>query len=115
MYFYELGIGTPFIWVLISMYVDKGTAKVPTSSKIGVRVQLSTSEIWNLPYGIPQVGRIAHDGLVQHLAPYGYHPTKNTPALCTHDSPPINFTQAVDNFGAKYAGKEHALQLKEAI
>ena len=25
-------------------------------------------------YGLPQSGRIAHDALVQHLAPYGFHP-----------------------------------------
>ena len=50
MYVSNLGIGTHFIWGFISAYVDKWIAKVPTSSKIGVNVQGSTSEIWNSPY-----------------------------------------------------------------
>ena len=49
-YFSDVVMGTPFIWVSISKYVDNGTAKVPISAKIGVRVQGSTSEIWNLPF-----------------------------------------------------------------
>ena len=47
---FELGIGTRFIWVLISTYVGKEKAKVPISTKIGVRVQGSTSKIWDLPH-----------------------------------------------------------------
>ena len=32
-------------------------------------------------YGLPQAGRLAHDGLKQHLAPYGYAPVTYTPGL----------------------------------
>ena len=45
----ELVLFNPFIWVSISMYVNNGTAKVPISAKIGVRVQQPTSKIWNSP------------------------------------------------------------------
>ena len=46
---YKLGIGTPFICVVMSKNVDKGISKVPLSPEIGVRVQVSTSKIYNLP------------------------------------------------------------------
>ena len=45
----EIGIGTHLIWFLISTYIDKGIAKVPTSSKIRAHVQGYTSKIRNLP------------------------------------------------------------------
>ena len=66
-------------------------------------------------YGISQAGQIAHDSLVQHMAPYGYHTSINNPGLQTHDSLPINFTLVVNDFGVKYPGKEHALNLKEVL
>ena len=46
-FFYELGIGTPCIWIFISICVGNGTSKVQTSAKSGVRVQQPPSEIWN--------------------------------------------------------------------
>ena len=46
----DLGIGTHFIWVFISMYADKGIVKVSIPTKIGVCVQGPTSEICNLSY-----------------------------------------------------------------
>ena len=49
-------------------------------------------------YIIPQAGRISHDALVQHLAPYGYYTSNKTPGLWTHKSRPINFTLVVDDF-----------------
>ena len=56
-------------------------------------------------YGLPQLGRIAHDALVQHLEPYGYHPSRKPPGLWTQDSFPIEFTLVVNDFGVKYSGK----------
>ena len=50
MHLSELVIGTPFIQVSISTYINNGTEKVPTSAEIGVRVQRSTSKIWNSPH-----------------------------------------------------------------
>ena len=37
-------------------------------------------------YGLPQSGQIVHDVLLQHLTPYGYHPSINTPGQWKHDS-----------------------------
>ena len=66
-------------------------------------------------YWLPQAGRIAHDSLVQHLAPYGFHTSINTPRICTHNIFPINFNLVVDYFGVNYSVKEHALHLKSAL
>ena len=56
-------------------------------------------------YILPQTGQIAYDALVQHLEPYGYHTSNNTPGLWTNDSRPINFNLLVDDFSVKYSGK----------
>ena len=56
-------------------------------------------------YGLPETVSITHDALVQHLAPYGYHHTKNTPGLWTPDRRPINFTLVIKYFGVKYSGR----------
>ena len=66
-------------------------------------------------YGTPQAGRIAHDALVKHLEPYGYHPSSKHARLWTYNSQPINFTLVVNEFEVKYLGKEHALHLKSAL
>ena len=66
-------------------------------------------------YGITLAGLITHISLVQHLAPYGYYPSNNTPVLWAHDILPINFTLVVNYFVVKYSGKEHALHLKSAL
>ena len=50
-------------------------------------------------YGLTQAGQIAHDALVKHLEPYGYHPSSKNPVLWKHNSQPINFTLVVDDFG----------------
>ena len=66
-------------------------------------------------YVLPQSARIAHDAVVKHMEPYVYHPSIKTPVLCTHNSQPINFTLVVDDFGVKYAGKDHTLHLKVTL
>ena len=53
----KLGIGTRFICFFISTYRDKGIAKVPISSEIGVCVQGSTSKVWNSP-SAPFLGKL---------------------------------------------------------
>ena len=66
-------------------------------------------------YGIPQVGQISRDALVEHLEPYGYCPSRKTLGLWTHINFPINFTLLVDDFGVKYPRKEHTLHLKASL
>ena len=66
-------------------------------------------------YGIPQVRQIAHDALVKHLEPYGYQPSSKTSGLWKQNSQSINVSLVVDDFGAKYLGKEHASHMKAAL
>jgi len=66
-------------------------------------------------YGLPQAGRLAHDELVQHLAPYGYAPVKFTPGLWTNTILGITFTLVVDDFGIKYNSLHHLHHLKAAL
>ena len=63
-------------------------------------------------YGIPHIGLIRHDALVQHLAPYGYHTSNNSPGIWTHGSRPINSILVV---GIKYLEKEHTPHLKSVL
>ena len=53
-------------------------------------------------YGLPQAGEIAHDVLIQHLAPFGYHPNSHTPGLWIHDTKSLSFVLTVDDFGIKH-------------
>ena len=66
-------------------------------------------------YGLPKPGQIAHDGLVKHLEPYGYRPSRKTLGLWTHNSQTIYFTLVVDYFGVNYLVKDHDLHLKAAL
>jgi hypothetical protein len=67
-------------------------------------------------YGLPQAGIIANQQrLKKHLAKYGYKPTYLTPGLWRHESRPITFPLAVDDFGVKYVGDERARHLITAL
>jgi hypothetical protein len=66
-------------------------------------------------YRLPQAGLIANERLVKYLATYGFHPTKHTHGLFTHESRPVSFCLVVDDFGVKYVGKEHAKHLVDAL
>ena len=59
-------------------------------------------------YGIPQSGILAQTLLETRLNAHGYHQSKITPSLWTHEWQPICFMPVVDNFGVKYVGKEHS-------
>jgi hypothetical protein len=64
-------------------------------------------EIQKGMYGLPQVQR--------NLAKDGYRPTQHTHGLWKHDTRPISFSLVVDDFGVKYAGREHAQHLMQCI
>jgi hypothetical protein len=66
-------------------------------------------------YGLPQAGRIAYEGLVDHLEPFGYHPAPHTPGLWLHKTLPTVFTLVVDDFLIKYMEIEHANHLVDAL
>lgn len=57
-------------------------------------------------YGLKESGRIANEDMVVHLKKHGYHESKVTPGLLTHESRDISFTLVVDNFGIKYKRRE---------
>jgi hypothetical protein len=66
-------------------------------------------------WGLPQAGIIANNLLRKHLLPNRYFKCTNTPGLWKHSTPPILFTLAVEDFGIKYVGKEHAEHLIKCI
>ena len=56
-------------------------------------------------YGLKQSGKIAHDDLVTQLSKHGYHKSKYTEGLFTHDTRQIAFTLVVDDFAIKHVDK----------
>ena len=58
-------------------------------------------------WGLPQEGILANKLLRKRLLPHGYSECTNTPGLWKHKKNLISFTLVVDNFSAKYIGKEH--------
>jgi hypothetical protein len=72
-------------------------------------------EITKGMYGLPHAGLIAYERLVKHLELYGYHPSRHTDGLWTHETRPILFSLVVDDFGIQYVGREHADHLLNAL
>ncbi len=65
--------------------------------------------------GLPQAGILANKHLHWKLASFGYFEHVNTPGLWYHESHPILFTLAVNDFGVKYVNKEDVDHLVESI
>ena len=59
-------------------------------------------------YRLKEARALANEQLQQHLAPYGYTPTKYTPGLWKHNSNNIIFALIVNDFTVKYIGKQNA-------
>jgi hypothetical protein len=72
-------------------------------------------EIRKSMYGLKQAGPLTSQLLQTWLAPFGYYPARHTPGLWLHKTWPIAFTLVVDNFAVKYAGKQHAEHLRNAL
>ena len=66
-------------------------------------------------YRLPQSGILAQTLLEKRLNAHGYHQSRFTPGLWTHNWQPICFTLVVEDFGVKYVGKEHADYLIQYI
>ena len=56
-------------------------------------------------YELHQSGILSQTFLETRLNAHGYHQTKITPDLWTHEWWPICFMLVMDNFGVKYVGK----------
>jgi hypothetical protein len=72
-------------------------------------------EIWRGMYGLPQVGRIARELLEMRLNARGYHQSKFTPGLWTHETRSTKFAPVVDDFGIKYEREEDAQHLIDSL
>ena len=57
---------------------------------------------------LPHTGLIAQEPIKKRLEKHGYNQSKVTPSLWKHNWHPIAFSLVVDDFGVKYARKEHA-------
>jgi hypothetical protein len=66
-------------------------------------------------YGLKQAGLLANQLLQKCLAPFGYYPARHTPGLWLHNTRPLSFTIAVEDFAVKYVGKQHAEHLQNAL
>ena len=66
-------------------------------------------------YGLPHTSLIAQELLEKRLEKHGYHQIKVTPGFWKHKWRHITFSPAVDSFGVKYVGKEHADHLIAAL
>jgi hypothetical protein len=56
-------------------------------------------------WGLLQASILANKRLQRKLAPFRYFEHINTPGLWYHESCPIYFTLAIDNFGVIYVNK----------
>ena len=72
-------------------------------------------EIQKGMYGLPQAGKIANDKLKLHLAKFGYEPAPINPVLWIHQTPPLQFSLVVDDFGIKYERQEDITHLLDVL
>ena len=66
-------------------------------------------------YGLKQAGIIANVELTKYLEKFGYHPVRHTPGLWKHNTQATIFSLVVDNFSIKYASKQDADHLLQAL
>ena len=66
-------------------------------------------------YGLKQADIIANMKLTKHLDKNAYHPVQHTPGLWKHNTWATIFTLVVDDFEIKYASKQDAKHLIQAL
>ena len=66
-------------------------------------------------YGLKQAGIIANMELTKNLDKFGYHPVQHTPGLWKHATRAKIFTLVVDDFAIKYASRQGAAHLLQAL
>jgi hypothetical protein len=72
-------------------------------------------EIRKCMYGLKQAGLLANKLLQTRLSPFGYYPARHTPGMWLQKTWSISFTFIVDDFTAKYVGKQHAEHLQNDL
>jgi hypothetical protein len=83
-------------------------AKLAQDGKVYIEIQKGM-------YGLPQAGILANELLQRNLTQDGYRPMTHTHGLWPHDTRLISFSLVVDDFEAKYIGREHAEHLMTCI
>jgi hypothetical protein len=66
-------------------------------------------------YGLKQAGILENQLFQTSLAPFGYYPAQHIPGLWLHKTRPISFTLVVYDFAVKYAVKQYAEHLQNAL
>jgi hypothetical protein len=66
-------------------------------------------------YSLPQAGILANKLLKKCLAIHGYYKQPHTPGLFNHETHPVWFNLAVDDFGIKYIGEDNLQHLYNAL
>jgi hypothetical protein len=72
-------------------------------------------EIWKGMYGLHQASILANKLLKKRLARHGYYKQPHTPGLWKHESHPLWFNLAVNDFGIKYIGEDNLQHLYDAL
>lgn len=62
-------------------------------------------------FGLPEPGRLASEQLRHKLKSFQYYEVTQTPGLWRHTTRPVKFTLVVDDFSAKYSGRQNAEHL----
>ena len=66
-------------------------------------------------YGLKQAGIISNMELTKHLDRFGYHPVQHNLGLWKHNTRATIFTLVVDDFAIKYASKQDAEHILQAL
>ena len=66
-------------------------------------------------YGWKKARIIANMELTRHLDKFGYNPVQHTPGLWRHNTRATIFTLIVDDFAIKYASRQDAGHLLQAL
>jgi hypothetical protein len=72
-------------------------------------------EMQRAVWGLPQAGILENKRLRRKLAPFDYYKCIKTPGLWRHESHPLTFTLAVDDFGVKFVNKNDVDHLISSI
>ena len=65
--------------------------------------------------GLKKLRKIVQDRLAEHLKKHGYIPCRYTPALWKNNTQLISFTLVVEDFSAKYVGKQQSHHLIDVL
>ena len=68
--------------------------------------------------GYPKQEKLQNDKLKLHIVKFGYKPAPITPGMWRHETPPLQFSLVLDDFGVKYEWQEditHLLDVQKKL